>query len=432
MYIYLLNLAIQLSIIPLYFYYNNNKDYYCSCKKLPILFPLAKSSANLVAINTGLLIFSLVKFYRKYIYIPVKYKKIHYIIICNIFFWSLLHSIIHIINYNIVNVNIFTNNTGITGIILILLFLLIILGALPIIRLNYFNYFILNHNLLFYTYILIFYIHQMFCFTKILFKSKKCPLLLSWIIITPTLLLYIIENIYKYTYYQNVAITYENEDIFKISLNLPKNSEGTIVWLCCPSINIYEFHPFAACYSNTIYCKIRGDWTAKLCSYKNVKMFVFGGIKVYPKNEKMILDLYNNKSIIISSGIGITIFVHLFELLSKCKTIFDLKIVIIVKSYKEIEWIIDSYIFDILRLKNIDIQFFFTDNTIITCPLFRFDYTYNRPNLKNIINDTYLNTIITKDSKINVYYAGNKYLYKDLKNIIKKYKKINLFNINYF
>lgn len=430
MYIFIINIVLQLSIIPLYYYYNNNKEYYCACRKLPILFPLAKSSANLVAINTGLLLIGIMKFYRKYIYISIKYKIIHYILICNIFVWSLLHSIIHIINYNIINVSVFTNNTGITGLLLLFNFLLIIIGSLQVVRLKYFNYFILNHIIFVYIYIIIFYIHQIFCFTKVLFQKKKCPLLLSWIIITPPLILYIIESIYKYTIYVKTKIEKVSDtDIYKINIPLQKKNIGKIIWLCCPAINIYEFHSFAVCFENTVYFQIRGDWTKKLAEHTDTDLLVFGGIKVYSDN--IIDKIQNNKTIIIVTGIGVTIFANILDILSKCNDM-DLQIIIIAKSYKNVEWIIDSFILDILHIKGVNIKFYFTDTSIETNVLFRFNYYYNRPNIEYMINNIYLNTIIKKNTKINILYAGNKDLYKELKNNIKKYKQINIFNFDYF
>lgn len=430
MFIFIINIVLQLSIIPLYYYYNNNKEYYCACRKLPILFPLAKSSANLVAINTGLLLIGIMKFYRKYIYISIKYKIIHYILICNIFVWSLLHSIIHVINYNIVNVSLFANNTGLTGLILLLIFVLIIIGSLQIVRLKYYNYFILNHNFFVYIYIIIFYIHQTFCFTKVLFQNKKCPLLLSWIIITPPLILYIIESVYKYTAcYIKIKIEKVSNDIYKINIPLQKENVGKIIWLCCPEINIYEFHPFAVCFENTIYFEIRGDWTKKLSELTHADIFAFGGIKVYSDN--IIDKIQNHKTIIIVTGIGLTVFINILDILSKCNDL-DLQIIIIAKSYKNVEWIIDSYILDILRIKGVNIKFYFTDTSIETDILFRFNYYYNRPNIEYIINNIYLNTVIDKNIKINILYAGNKYLYKDFKNSIKKYRQIKIFKIDYF
>lgn len=428
----LLNIISQIMVaIPLYFYYNNNNIYYCACKKLPISFPLAKTSANLIAINTGLSMISLIKYYRKYIYIPIKYKKIHYILVFNIYLWSTLHSIVHIINYNKLKINIIENNTGITGIILVIILILIIFGTL--LKINKYNYFLLNHTILFYIYIIIFYIHQLFCFTKYLTKKKTCPILISYIITTPPLILYIIENIYKYTKYKIIDIEQINDtDIYKINIKLPKENVGKIVWLCCPKINIYEFHPFAVSLENTIYFKIRGDWTRELTKEKSQKVFVFGGIKIYSDN--VLNDICKNKSVIIISGIGLTIFVDILERLSKSKlNLKNIDIIIIVKSYKDIEWITESYIFDILVLKNVNIQFYFTDTSIITDTLFRFNYKYNRPDLNKIINGIYLhiNMLHFESKKINIYHAGNKSIYKDLKKITNKYKSIKLFTNNF-
>lgn len=431
----LLNIISQFMIaIPLYFYYNNNNIFYCVCKKLP-LFPIAKTSANLIAINTGLSMISLIKYYRKYIYIPIKYKNIHYILVFNIYLWSTLHSIVHIINYNKLKINIVENNTSITGIILVIILILIIFGTL--LKINKYNYFLLNHTILFYTYIIILYIHQIFCFTKFLIKNKTCPILISYIITTPPLILYIIENIYKYKYtkYKTIEIEQINDtDIYKINIKLQKENIGKIVWLCCPKINIYEFHPFAVSLENTIYFKIRGDWTRELAKEKSQKVFVFGGIKIYSDN--ILNDICKNKSIIIISGIGLTIFVDILERLSTCQlNLKNINIIIIVKSYKDIEWITESYIFDILVLKNTNIQFYFTDTSIITDTLFRFNYNYNRPDLYKIINNIYINTntyiIYSESTTINIYHAGNKSIYKDLFKITNKYKSIKIFTNNF-
>lgn len=432
--LYTIYTLIQIPIFyAFWYYYSTHKDFKCSCKKFKETFPLAKASASLINLNLSLLIISIIKFYRKYVFLPIRFISFHYITILYIYGWSIIHTIAHYFNFQKLKIHsysYFSWGVGFTGHFLLVIMMCFPLFSLPIIRKLYFHKFIISHNIFFIIFVSFIYIHQTFCFIKT--DSNKCPLPLSWLWFTLPLLLYICEIIYKYTFCHVIPreCIYHSSNLLELQLPIPitNTDTGHVLWLCCTDISMFEWHPFAITkynYSNntcSIIIKNRGNWTDKLFNliqYSQApKLLYHGPFLNFPK--KFIDHVQRNPTFFIASGIGLSTFSSILYKLLTLDLHSHLRIIIISKQPDEVKWI-DEVITSLLRYKSrrFSVSFYFTNSSLSQLHNFNFRYNLGRPNLQYELfnNSIYNNFAVHK--KIYVYHSGDNNVSNALRSICK-------------
>lgn len=425
----ILRLALFLGIPQLliffiaWYYYFTHPTFKCPCIKFYHGFPLAKSSALLINFNLFLLLLFSSKFYRRYLYIPIKPKTIHLVVVLFLVFWSLFHSICHYTNISRITTNFtlaaFGTSVGLTGHTLLLLLILLWVTT-KLIRTH--EVFVFSHLVLSIVFISIASIHGTFCFIK--YTNTECPKASTWLWILPPLAILVVENIVKYTKLVNVHSARLIEDSI-IELQLPINSfhTGRLVWLCCPQISPFQWHPFTVTeyrkdtLSCSVHIKVRGDWTKQLAKKVESKiplqMFVQGPFKSVPHN--FTKSISSKPFILVSSGIGITTFVGPLQKLVEAGMCQQLHghFVIVCQHFGEISWalnLISNKLFT-----NIHVHIFITQSSIdihsSTNTLSNILLYHHRPDFHTLFT-----LIFTKElsQKTNVYFSGSDSIYKSL------------------
>lgn len=443
--LYIIYTIIQLPIFyGFWLYYNTNKQFRCSCKKFKQTFPLAKASASLINYNIVILICSVLRFYKKYIYIPFHFKSVHYISVFYIYLWSIIHSIAHYVNFQKLKTPpYFSWGVGFTGHWLLVMLMCILIFSLPPFRRYFFHKFIIIHVTGLFLIIGFLYLHQSFCFIKT--DNNTCPLPLSWLWITLPFILYICETIYKYTSCnaQLVNYIYHSSNVIELKIHrstqLYNNITGKIVWICCKNASYFEWHPFAITSLNyssdsySIIIKNRGNWTKKvfnqLLYHNDLSLLVYGPF--YNLSKSFISHIQHNPTILIASGIGITTFSSVLFKLFTNELYCKLHVIIIVKTPHEIEWIIPT-LESLIKYKSthFSVSFYFTDTTIVNIPRFTFNYSIGRPDIKNELFNTFIYNNFANYKNIYLYHSGNKNVTTCIRNACKNQSYYKFQNID--
>lgn len=438
---------IQIPIfIAFWVYYSTNKNFRCSCKKFKQTFPLAKTSAALISYNLSILILSTLKFIKKYIFVPIVFKYLHYTSLFYLYSWSVIHSIAHYINFQkLNNPPYFSWGVGFTGHVLLLLLLLFFIFSLPIVRQQFFHKFIVFHHIFFISFITFLYLHQSFCFIKT--DTLQCPLPFSWIWFTLPFLLYIIENIYKYIFCSVKLYNYieHSHNIIELQLQynqstlLSSNISGRTIWLCCTNISMFEWHPFAITSVNyssntfSIIIKNRGNWTNKLVNQLTYtyspNLLLYGPFINISK--RFLTNLQHEHSIIITSGIGITSFISTFYTLLYTPIYSTLHIIVITKHPSDISWAFEIF-HSLLRYKqnNISLHFYFTKMLNPNSIQFPFHYSLGRPNLEHELIKPSLIHVFNNNKKILIYHSGTNAISRKLYKLTQKYPYYTFYNLH--
>lgn len=432
---------LQITIFSsLWYYYFIDSLFKCPCKKYYQGFPIAKSSAILININMCMMLISLSKTYKKFIYIRNNtLKKIHIYLGSSIVFWSSIHSISHYINFikNNMSKLLITSGSGLTGNFLILFLILIIFSS----RIVNSSIFYVIHNISTIILIVFLCIHGSFCTIK--YNINTCPESHSWKWLLSGIIILFLEIVYKYSFskYTNGIIKYSN-NLYQINLKLPKTKTfkkylcGKLIWINIPEVSNIEWHPFTISSYNkytsevSIHIKSRGDWTNKIINHidniKKIKVKIDGPYHHLPTNFNK--RLLNEPTLLITSGIAITTFSYNLQEISNEKDIFKLYLIIILKNPSEINWLLPTLklLFD---KNNFYVLFYFTEKKFTDKIEFPFNYNLGRPNVKHILDDIFINNIfITKDYLINIFYSGNNFILQELKEITRNNKTFKLQN----
>lgn len=410
--------------------------YMCPCLKFQQLFPIAKASAMLININLFMMLMNSIKLWRKFIYISYfVLQLLHNYFAISFIFWSLIHSVAHYINFTKANdlVQLLDWGPGLTGNLLILFILLLTITSLQkrIKNINY-SLYVSLHYITIGIILILTIIHGNFCITE----QNICPTSTTWMwfILPCSILLY--ENCYKYISggkgISPVRVIYHNQNLVEIQFPLNNNYCGKTIWINCPSINLFEWHPFTITTWNyyydtcSIHIKIRGDWTLKLFNKlqntKSVKFLIDG--PYYCIEKDFINTITKNPTLLVSSGIGLTNFAYPLKQLSQNIKMIQSKItlIIIIKSSKEVEWLL----YTLLSLKNhIHFLFYFTEISDVSFP---FEYKLGRPQFDNILDYLILQNRFIKANKIKVYYSG---LQGVIKSVTQAQKQSDIFENNF-
>jgi hypothetical protein len=395
------------------------------------IFPIAKTSACLLSLNLGVLILSCVSFYKRYIYIPFSFHAVHYASAFYVFFWSLLHTIAHYINLTISIRRqdlLLSWGIGFTGHFLLFILLVTTLFALPIVRQKMFHKFFYIHVFCFVLFVSFILIHQSFCFIKP--NTSSCPFLWSWLYYIIPFVIYTFEYIFRYLGHSctsyNVRIHSKNSitpNYIQLLLPLPKYWAGKRVWICCPNVSYFEWHPFAlSLFDDSIVCtslffKDRGNWTRKLINALGAssdsvpfpvplpKLLIHGPFLYCPKS--FLNNLCNKPSIIFSFGIGITSFsFYLQQIVEQNIAITSpLHIVLTIKHHSEISWLMN--VIESLHANPMcHVYLFLTQPIKSELYLLNIPFYIEHPNVYNILKQSFLLNNFDSDKTVDIYHSG--------------------------
>lgn len=405
----------------IYYYFSSTKEFRCTCKKYQVPFPLAKASATLINLSLSLTLLSIVRFPKKFLYIPFQLKHLHLFFSVWLFIWSIIHSVSHYITFIKFSYSLTTTFIGMTGNTLLMLLVIMSISSAPYVRKFIYQYFLYMHYVLLVLFTIVLNIHGNLCFLKN--DSKDCIQSTTWIWLLIPLVYMLGYTIYKFTNKVKLKSYYDyKNDIYELELELDKRYSGKTIWLCCPSISYLEWHPFTvAFYKNKscyIYFKKRGDWTNNLANYliehDNIYFLVEGPYYSVPKN--MIKQISSQNVMLISSGVGITTFIDVYRQLAKQLkrnkdfSICKLYIFIIIRYEVELNWLIDLLIL-LNKISNVHIRIYYTGEKSWTLNNYSLPHTIGRPDFRDIFeymsDETY------------IYYSGKTTLGKKIKDSCK-------------
>lgn len=389
----------------------------------------------------------------------------HKICAYTILFWSIVHTVSHYVNFYGVEIILEINTifnlhytifAGISGHIMLLSLFFIFSTSTLYFRKYYFDLFWFLHHF----YILFFIgvqFHGIGCFVQT--NNEACVPYYSAVILSPVLLLYIIERFLReiQPYRMIKDVKFCEPDILKLSFEKTKLNykPGQYLLLKCEKISTIEWHPFSISSSpndDLIEVTIRclGDWTKKFkqCLSENVKneqefpLIQVDGVFGSPIDT--IMDY--NSVILIASGIGITPYISMIRYIienSKIKN-YNLKKIDLIWINKKIEY---------FEWFNKELNFIDKNNSILTVNLYmhvtekitdkkRLEYLsskemnflnyiyktdiqvyYGRPDIDSFINRYSKNN---DNLKTGCFVCGSKKLEIDVKESCKKYSNKNI------
>jgi len=335
----------QIFIFLLGFFLQKNNPELSLLNKLGFSVFISRGAGLCLAITPVMMLFPmcrhLVTFLRRSapsldIFLPNFSIYFHKICAYTILFWSTVHGICHFINFYgvefIIGINTmynlhYTIFGGISGHLMILSMIFIFSTSSYYFRKYYFDLFWIFHH-----FYIIFFLgiqfHGSGCFVKT--NNGVCLPYMSAIILSPVLLIYIIERIAREfkPYTEIVDVEFYDPDIIKIKFN--KNDKeykpGQYLLIKCEKINEYQWHPFTISSSPedkyfeiTIRCF--GDWT---------KNFRHQFLQCIKNNEEFPLIQYDgvfgspidtilkyNSVILIATGIGITPYISMIKYIAQ-------------------------------------------------------------------------------------------------------------------
>jgi NAD(P)H-flavin reductase len=421
-------IALQIIVFIAYWYlFPQNHNFHCACKKFQQYFPLAKACASLATLNLAIVILFSVHLVKKFIYLPVSLKSIHYTAALFTVVWSIVHSVASYINFSKLRQakQLYTSwGTGFTGIVLLLV--LGFIGIISFTRKHFYHKFIFFHFILASTLLVFLYIHQSFCFYKT--DNNVCPLPVSAFILLIPVLFYLSDFISRYcvnNYVKIEKVIIHAKDLIEFQLFLPQCYAGKTIRLNCPDISLFEWHPFTtAIYDDStittsVFVKLRGNWTLKLARYfgyyydtksnclSNIptifpQLRLTGPYYVYPK--RFLDDISNTPTIIVATGIGITSFSYLLTQIQQPLT-SHLHLVISTKHPNDIRWL-----FNVLSHLQQDLHFslavYFTDTNLTTTQEVPFTYQLGRPDFSNLLQTSLILNNFSKHPRVHVYHSG--------------------------
>jgi NADPH oxidase len=226
--------------------------------------------------------------------------------------FSLAHSIAHYVNITYFSANTksswpviaFLSGPGSTGHILIIAMLLItVTAAFKAIRMRKYELFYFTHKL-FYAYFICIYMHGMFCFIKTDDPLKPCIAGTSWIWITPSLSLYLIEHVIsfirarRFTYVSKVIL--HQSKVYQLQLRKPsfRFLPGQYTLIKVPSVSHFQWHPFTITSAPedgfvSVHINVVGDWTQKVAEVFGIRQKLgsdeFGSLIEQPAKMPNIL-----------------------------------------------------------------------------------------------------------------------------------------------
>ncbi|KAJ3101784.1 hypothetical protein HDU97_001068 [Phlyctochytrium planicorne] len=252
--------------------------------------PVARSAANVINMNCAILLFTVCRniismvrttFLNRFIPFD-KNITFHIVIAWAIVFWTYVHCVAHYFNYRNVELFIgrkyitaeylaFVSGPGLTGQVITVAFFLMVTSAVEAVRRKHFEIFWFTHHLF-----IVFFggllMHGAFCFIKADFGDPCRGGPSFWKFWVGSAACYLLERILREvrgrrkTYISKVVQHPSN--VVEVQIKKPScvTKAGQYIFLSCPEIALYEWHPFTLTSSPhedfvSVHIRVVGDWT---------------------------------------------------------------------------------------------------------------------------------------------------------------------------
>ncbi|KAJ3115252.1 hypothetical protein HDU96_000967 [Phlyctochytrium bullatum] len=316
--------------------------------------PTARAAANLINMNCAILLFTVCRniismvrttFLNRFIPFD-KNITFHIVIAWSIVFWTYVHVVAHYFNYRNVELFVgrqymtaeylaFVSGPGLTGQVITVAFFLMVTSAVEAVRRKHFEIFWFTHHLF-----IVFFggllMHGAFCFIKGDTGDPCRGGPTFWKFWVASAACYLLERILREvrgrrkTYISKVVQHPSN--VVEVQIKKPscKTKAGQYIFLCCPEIALYEWHPFTLTSSPhedfvSVHIRVVGDWTTAFAKRLGCR---FGdkdeaGMPP-PSSLPMVMvdgpygsaseDVFDYEvSVLVGAGIGVTPFASILK-----------------------------------------------------------------------------------------------------------------------
>jgi predicted ferric reductase len=329
----------------------------------------ARAAANLINFNCALLLLTvcrnLISFLRQFLAFRAfsldKNISLHRWIALWMVFWTIVHIIAHYFNYLSIGLTTKTpletswklamlSGPGLTGQIASVALFLIITGTHLSVRKTNFEAFWISHHL-FIVYFGTLLAHGTFCFIKANPGSgdicRGGPTFWKWWLFSG--ILYTGDRFYRFIrnrqQTQLLRVIQHPSKVFEVQFSKPKmyTKPGQYVFICCPEISRYEWHPFTLTSSefekfHSIHIRTVGDWTERFsrrlgCDFSDTTKNDSYNLKIQESSQmpKIMIDgpygapaediFTFDYVILIGAGIGVTPFASILKSIYYRKTL---------------------------------------------------------------------------------------------------------------
>ncbi|KAI8852816.1 ferric reductase NAD binding domain-containing protein [Chytridium lagenaria] len=318
--------------------------------------PTARAAANLINMNCAILLFTVCRniismvrttFLNRFIPFD-KNITFHIVIAWSIVFWTYVHVVAHYFNYRNVEIFIgrkyitaeylaFMSGPGLTGQVITVAFFLMVTSAVEAVRRKHFEIFWFTHHLF-----IVFFggllMHGAFVSSRLTLALGTHAVVVppsgSFGLRLPPC--YLLERVLREvrgrrkTYISKVVQHPSN--VVEVQIKKPscKTKAGQYIFLCCPEIALYEWHPFTLTSSPhedfvSVHIRVVGDWTtafakrlgcrfgdkdeAGLAPPTSLPMVMIDG--PYGSASEDVFDY--EVSVLVGAGIGVTPFASILK-----------------------------------------------------------------------------------------------------------------------
>ncbi|KAI8803493.1 ferric reductase NAD binding domain-containing protein [Cladochytrium replicatum] len=317
--------------------------------------PTARAAANLINLNCAILLFTVCRnlismvrttFLNKFIPFD-KNITFHIVIAWCLVFWSYIHCVAHYFNYlrveqalqPVVTSQLLSwwSGPGLSGQVITLAFFLMVTSAVESVRRKYFEIFWFTHHLF-----IVFFggclMHGAFCFIKSDPAPGRdiCrggPTFWKWWVLSAVA--YLAERILREvrgrrkTYVSKVV--QHPSKVVEVQIKKPsaKTEAGQYIFLCCPEIALYEWHPFTLTSSPnedfiSVHIRVAGDWTTAFAKRLGCRFGKEDKDLPPPTSLPFVMvdgpygsaseDVFDfEASILVGAGIGVTPFASILK-----------------------------------------------------------------------------------------------------------------------
>ena len=266
----------------------------------------------------------------------------HVVIAWAIVFWSIVHIAAHLFNYLAVEENFpsvsagFLNlqsGPGLTGQIITISLFLIVTSAVEVVRRKNFEMFWFTHHLF-----LVFFggllMHGSFCFIKADFGDICRGGPKFWKYWIGSAICYLIERIYRVIRGRRLThiskVIQHPSNVVEIQIQKPSfhSKAGQYIFICCPEISAFEWHPFTLTSSpqelfTSIHIRVVGDWTTRFTRRLGCQFSKTESISNFDTLPYIMIDgpygtasedVFNYKAaLLVGAGIGVTPFASILK-----------------------------------------------------------------------------------------------------------------------
>ncbi|KAI8923869.1 ferric reductase NAD binding domain-containing protein [Entophlyctis helioformis] len=251
--------------------------------------PTARAAANVLNLDCGIILFTvcrnLISLLRTtFLGRIVPFDKnitFHIWIAYSIVFWTLVHVVAHYFNYNNVRISLgvsaeylsLVSGPGWTGQVISVAFFLMVTSALEAVRRKHFEIFWFTHHLF-----LVFFggllMHGSFCFIKADFGDPCRGGPTFWKFWVGSGACYLLERLWREvrgrrkTFISKIVQHPSKVCEVQIKKEGWKMEAGQYIFLSCPEVGLFEWHPFTLTSSPheeflSVHIRVVGDWTTK-------------------------------------------------------------------------------------------------------------------------------------------------------------------------